>query len=130
MRQRALELARRAACDRSVEFRFGQWEAIQALVEGRERLLVVERTGWGKSIVYFVATRLLRDPGRRMFTSDFSLAGADAESVRPTPVLIVGDTMDSRWTFTVLAWKLRTAGSGPVFPFRLADSWADDGNSQ
>jgi len=33
------------------------------LVEGRERLLVVERTGWGKSLVYFIATRLLRDQG-------------------------------------------------------------------
>ena len=32
-------------------------------MEGRERLLVVERTGWGKSIVYFIATRLLRDRG-------------------------------------------------------------------
>jgi ATP-dependent DNA helicase RecQ len=31
--------------------------------ERRERLLVVERTGWGKSIVYFIATRLLRDRG-------------------------------------------------------------------
>jgi hypothetical protein len=47
--------------DPTVQFRPGQWEAIQALVEGRERLLVVERTGWGKSIVNFIATRLLRD---------------------------------------------------------------------
>ena len=44
-------------------FRAGQWEAVQAIVERRERLLVVERTGWGKSIVYSIATRLLRDRG-------------------------------------------------------------------
>jgi superfamily II DNA helicase RecQ len=44
-------------------FHPGQWEAIEALVAGRKRLLVVERTGWGKSIVYFIATRLLRDRG-------------------------------------------------------------------
>src|SRR5262245_31655829 len=41
-------------------FRDGQWEAIEALVQRRQRMLVVQRTGWGKSIVYFLATRLLR----------------------------------------------------------------------
>jgi ATP-dependent DNA helicase RecQ len=46
-----------------VAFRDGQLEAIQAIVEQRSRLLVVQRTGWGKSAVYFVATRLLRDRG-------------------------------------------------------------------
>jgi ATP-dependent DNA helicase RecQ len=47
----------------SAEFRDGQWEAIENLVERRGRALVVQRTGWGKSAVYFVATRLLRDRG-------------------------------------------------------------------
>jgi ATP-dependent DNA helicase RecQ len=41
-----------------------QLEAIQALVEKRARVLVVQRTGWGKSVVYFIATRLLRSEGR------------------------------------------------------------------
>src|SRR5215813_14185524 len=45
------------------QFRPDQWEAIQALVEDRKRVLVVQRTGWGKSLVYFLATRLLRDKG-------------------------------------------------------------------
>lgn len=44
-------------------FRDGQMEAICALVEDRDRALVVQRTGWGKSVVYFIATRLLRDKG-------------------------------------------------------------------
>src|SRR3954468_17619964 len=44
-------------------FRDGQWEAIEQLVEERQRVLVVQRTGWGKSAVYFIATRLLRDKG-------------------------------------------------------------------
>ncbi len=44
-------------------FRQGQWEAIEALVVNRQRLLVVQRTGWGKSLVYFMATRLLRAQG-------------------------------------------------------------------
>ena len=49
---------------RTAEFRRGQWEAIDALVNRSERLLVVQRTGWGKSSVYFIATRILRDRGR------------------------------------------------------------------
>ncbi len=44
-------------------FRDGQWEAIDALVEKRQHILVVQRTGWGKSLVYFMATRLLREQG-------------------------------------------------------------------
>ncbi len=43
-------------------FRPGQWEAIEALLR-RERVLVVQRTGWGKSLVYFIATRMLRNRG-------------------------------------------------------------------
>lgn len=58
----ALAVLRRALGP-SAEFRDGQLEAIEALVEQRRRLLVVQRTGWGKSAVYFVATRLLRDRG-------------------------------------------------------------------
>jgi ATP-dependent DNA helicase RecQ len=46
------------------QFREGQWEAIEALVFKRQRVLVVQRTGWGKSLVYFLATRLLRAQGR------------------------------------------------------------------
>lgn len=44
-------------------FHEGQWEAIDSAVNRRERTLVVQRTGWGKSVVYFVATRLMRDSG-------------------------------------------------------------------
>lgn len=45
------------------DFHDGQYEAIEALVDGRRRALVVQRTGWGKSAVYFVATLLLRRRG-------------------------------------------------------------------
>src|SRR5262249_24638592 len=44
-------------------FREGQWAAIESLVVYRERVLVVQRTGWVKSLVYFLATRLLRAQG-------------------------------------------------------------------
>ncbi|HEY0393275.1 MAG TPA: RecQ family ATP-dependent DNA helicase [Candidatus Elarobacter sp.] len=49
--------------DPGAQFREGQWDAIASLVEDRSRLLLVRRTGWGKSIVYFVATKLLREAG-------------------------------------------------------------------
>ena len=45
------------------DFRDGQFEAIEALVADRRRALVVERTGWGKSAVYFVACLLRRRQG-------------------------------------------------------------------
>jgi len=63
MRAQALILLRRALGHSEAEFRDGQWEAISALVQRRARLLVVQRTGWGKSLVYFLATRFLRDQG-------------------------------------------------------------------
>jgi len=61
--QRALELLRAGAGNPAATFRDGQEEAIRHIVEGRGRLLVVQKTGWGKSFVYFIATRLLREQG-------------------------------------------------------------------
>ncbi|WP_062377418.1 RecQ family ATP-dependent DNA helicase [Demequina pelophila] len=58
------EAALRALVGREdVALRDDQWTAIEALVERRARALVVQRTGWGKSAVYFVATTLLRARG-------------------------------------------------------------------
>ncbi|MDY7003382.1 MAG: RecQ family ATP-dependent DNA helicase [Cyanobacteriota bacterium] len=62
--QRALFLLQTALNNSTAEFRDGQWEAIKAITENQSRLLVVQRTGWGKSFVYFLATRLLRDEGK------------------------------------------------------------------
>ncbi|MEU8750574.1 RecQ family ATP-dependent DNA helicase [Streptomyces chartreusis] len=47
----------------TARLREDQWRAIEALVADRRRALVVQRTGWGKSAVYFVATSLLRSQG-------------------------------------------------------------------
>ncbi|ARZ67455.1 RecQ family ATP-dependent DNA helicase [Streptomyces sp. HU2014] len=47
----------------TARLREDQWRAIEALVAHRRRALVVQRTGWGKSAVYFVATALLRERG-------------------------------------------------------------------
>jgi ATP-dependent DNA helicase RecQ len=61
--RRATELLATLTGDPAAAFRTGQLEAIETLVERRGRVLVVQRTGWGKSAVYFIATRLLRDEG-------------------------------------------------------------------
>ena len=63
-REETLELLKASTGEQSADFRAGQWEAIDALVNRQERQLVVQRTGWGKSNVYFIATRILRDRGR------------------------------------------------------------------
>ena len=47
----------------TARLREDQWRAIEALVADKRRALVVQRTGWGKSAVYFVATALLRERG-------------------------------------------------------------------
>ena len=60
---RALELLRTGSGIADAHFRDGQEEAIRHVVEGRSKLLVVQKTGWGKSFVYFIATRLLRKGG-------------------------------------------------------------------
>src|SRR6266705_2328030 len=56
-------LLRRLTGSPAAAFHDGQWEAIDRLVSDRGRVLVVQRTGWGKSAVYFLATRLLRAAG-------------------------------------------------------------------
>ena len=53
----------RALAGEHARLREDQWTAIEALVVDRRRVLVVQRTGWGKSAVYFVATALLRELG-------------------------------------------------------------------
>jgi ATP-dependent DNA helicase RecQ len=59
VRERAEEVLRRLAGEHAV-LREDQWRAIEALTVDRRRVLCVQRTGWGKSAVYFVATALLR----------------------------------------------------------------------
>lgn len=61
--RRALELLRAGAGCGDVTFREGQETAIRHMVEGSGRLLVVQKTGWGKSFVYFISAKLLREAG-------------------------------------------------------------------
>ncbi len=59
----SLELLRLGTGQFDAQFREGQEEAIRYVVDGVGRLLVVQKTGWGKSFVYFIATKLLREGG-------------------------------------------------------------------
>ncbi len=62
--ERAAALLRAGAGLADARFRPGQEDAIRSVVAGAaRRLLVVQRTGWGKSFVYFIATKLLRESG-------------------------------------------------------------------
>ncbi|MBF0697580.1 DEAD/DEAH box helicase, partial [Actinomyces bowdenii] len=61
VRERAEEVLRALVGRDDARLRADQWRAIEALVVGHRRALVVQRTGWGKSAVYFVATVLLRE---------------------------------------------------------------------
>ncbi|NHA67540.1 RecQ family ATP-dependent DNA helicase [Phycicoccus flavus] len=61
--ERARTALRRLVGRDDVDFRDGQLEAVSALVADHARVLVVQRTGWGKSAVYFVATALRRAEG-------------------------------------------------------------------
>lgn len=63
LRDEAEEALRALVGREDASLREDQWTAIEALVAFRRRALVVQRTGWGKSAVYFVATRLLRSRG-------------------------------------------------------------------
>lgn len=59
----AESLLKTALANSNARFREGQWEAIDGLVNRRQKLLVVERTGWGKSSVYFISAKIFRDRG-------------------------------------------------------------------
>ena len=60
---RALELLRAGSGRPDAIFRDGQEEAVRHIVGGSGRLLVVQKTGWGKSFVYFIAAKMLREAG-------------------------------------------------------------------
>ena len=48
----------------NAKFRENQYEAIESIFTNR-RTLVIEKTGWGKSLVYFIACKLLRQDGKK-----------------------------------------------------------------
>ena len=64
MKDLALDLLREMTRNASASFHADQYESIYELVQNRRKMLVVQKTGWGKSAVYFIATKLLRQQGK------------------------------------------------------------------
>ncbi|MGW4500849.1 DEAD/DEAH box helicase [Micromonospora sp. NPDC004336] len=86
VRERAEAVLRRLAGEHA-RLREDQWRAIEALVVDRRRVLCVQRTGWGKSAVYFVATALLRERDRGDAAVPGERAGAAGPTVIVSPLL-------------------------------------------
>ena len=131
-RPAALDLLRVAVEDRAAEFQPGQWEAIDSLVNGRQRLLVVQRTGWGKSLVYFIATRLLRDRkhGPTLIVSPLlalmrnQIEAADRLGIR---ALTINSTNREIWPELHRAVQADEADALLISPERLAnDDFVED----
>lgn len=131
-RSAALALLRTALADPAASFRPGQWEAIDALANRRERLLVVERTGWGKSAVYFVATRILRDRGRgpALIVSPLlalmrnQIEAAERLGIR---ALTINSTNRDEWSALQCIVREGEADALLISPERLAnEDFADD----
>lgn len=125
-RSTALSLLRRALGDNAASFRDGQWEAIDALMNRRERLLVVQRTGWGKSSVYFIATRILRDRGRgpTLIVSPLlalmrnQIQAADRLGIR---ALTINSTNRNEWPALQQIVRANQADALLISPERLAN---------
>jgi hypothetical protein len=83
------ELVLRALAGQDARLREDQWMAIEALVARRRRVLCVQRTGWGKSAVYFVATALLRRQGAGLNCARNSLKG-ELQQLQPRAVCALG----------------------------------------
>jgi ATP-dependent DNA helicase RecQ len=121
-----LSLLRRALGSPTATFRDGQWEAIDALVNRQERLLVVQRTGWGKSSVYFIATRILRDRGRgpTLIVSPLlalmrnQIVAAERLGIR---ALTINSTNKEDWPALQRAVRANEADALLISPERLAN---------
>jgi ATP-dependent DNA helicase RecQ len=79
------------------EFRPDQWEAIDRLVNRQQRVFLVQRTGWGKSTVYFIATKLLREQGQ-----------GPTLIISPLLVLMRNQNQDAEAQLDLNAWTINS----------------------
>ncbi|MDU0355772.1 hypothetical protein RS130_19470 [Paraglaciecola aquimarina] len=63
MRDVALRHLKQMTGVHEANFHADQWESIDQLINKQKQLLVVQRTGWGKSAVYFISTKIRRSQG-------------------------------------------------------------------
>ena len=128
----ALQLLRDGLRDQDADFREGQWEAIDALVNRGERRLVVERTGWGKSVVYFISARILREQGQGptlIVSPLLALMRNQVEAAQGIGIRAVSITSDnpSQWPAARQAILTGKADILLISPERLAnDEFVDD----
>ena len=107
---RALDLLRSGTGQSDAEFREGQEDSIRHIVEGRGRLLVVQKTGWGKSFVYFIATKLLRESGTGpalLFSPLLSLMRNQIAAAERMGVRAIRITSDNREEWPAAEERLR-----------------------
>ena len=75
---------REALNNQSAVFKQDQLEAIIDVVKNRKRLLLVQKTGWGKSMVYFIATKIVRDKEyQQQFLNNHNTSPAPAVMISP-----------------------------------------------
>lgn len=126
LRSRALAVLRRGLGE-EVEFQPGQWEAIHSILNAVSRQLLVQRTGWGKSVVYFVATRLLREAGRGptlIVSPLLALMRNQVETARRFGVVAASIDSTNRHEWPNLTQKVRAGGIDAllVSPERLGNA--------
>lgn len=124
--ENAETLLRCALGNPAATFRKGQWEAIDHLVNHNRKILVVQRTGWGKSSVFFIATRILRDRGKgpTLIVSPLlalmrnQIRAAQALSIR---ALTINSTNRDEWPALIAAIQNNETDAILVSPERLAN---------
>ncbi len=125
----ALGLLRELTGDPRSVFRPDQLETIERLVKQRQRVLLVQRTGWGKSAVYFVATRMLRDSGAGptlLISPLLALMRNQIEAARRMGVraeTINADIPRSEWEEVRAKIEAEEVDILLVSPERLSNAW-------
>jgi ATP-dependent DNA helicase RecQ len=108
------------------EFRDGQREAIEAVLAEGARVLLVQRTGWGKSVVYWLATRVWRDEGHGPTLIISPLLSLMRDQIRAASRLglraaTVNSTNKDDWTEILAALETDSVDVLLISPERLAN---------
>lgn len=122
----AENLLKLALNNESASFREGQWDSILGIIN-RKKILVVQRTGWGKSMVYFIASKLLRLDGKGptlLISPLLSLMRNQMESARKLGLITrtINSTNSEEWTHVQEELESDKVDVLFISPERLANS--------
>ena len=125
MKSEALKYLRQALGEPLANFRSDQWESIERVLNGN-RVLVVQRTGWGKSMVYFLATKLLRVRGAGptlIISPLLALMRNQAEAARRLGIVprTINHTNEDEWKQIQDEWIANEVDVLLISPERLAN---------